>query len=96
MALAERLERSGASSTLAQTLAAELLDLRDRIRSETVTREYLDLALGKLRAEVEREIAQFRVDMERMLREQTNKLVTWLAAIIGVAATVIGGLGVLF
>lgn len=114
LAIADRLERSGAAAPLARAIAAELAEEHaarrrelDNIRSELVTREYLDLALGKLRAEVERDIAGLRadtqrdvpglrVDMERMMREQTSKLVTWMAAIIGLAVTTVSGLGVLF
>jgi hypothetical protein len=38
----------------------------------------------------------FRADMGRLLCEQLRKLIVWLCAIVGVAVTIIGGLGVLF
>ena len=66
------------------------------MRGELVTREYLDLALGKLKAEVERDIGTLRLGTERLLREQTDKLVIWMNAIVGLAVTTVGGLGVLF
>jgi len=66
------------------------------VRGELVTREYLDLALGKLKAEVERDIGTLRLGTERLLREQTDKLVIWMNAIVGLAVTTVGGLGVLF
>ena len=109
LSIADRLERSGVPSPHARAIAAEFGGADearrrefDALRGGIVTREYLDLALAKLRAEVERDIAQLRVDterlradMERLLREQTNRLVVWLGAIVGVAVTLVGGLGVL-
>jgi hypothetical protein len=87
-----------------RALAAEFAELRE-VQRDLVTREYLDLSLGKLRAELERDIAglradtqrdtaALRADMERMLREQTNKLITWLGIIVGLAVAIVGGLGV--
>ena len=102
--IADRLERSGVPSGQARALAAEFAELHEAQRN-LVTREYLDLSLARLRAELERDladlradtqrdIATLRVDMERLLREQTNRLVTWLGIIVGIAVDLIGGLGV--
>ena len=33
---------------------------------------------------------------ERLLRDQTDKMVIWMNAIVGLAVTTVGGLGVLF
>ncbi len=102
--IAGRLERSGVPTGQARALAAEFAELRE-VQRDLVTSEYLDLSLGKLRAELERDIAglradtqrdtaALRADMERMPREQTNKLITWLGIIVGLAVAIVGGLGV--
>ncbi len=73
-ALADRLERSGASPELARTIADELTRLREQMRFEVVTREYLDLALGKLRAEVERDMGTLRADLESQITQLRTAL----------------------
>ena len=82
--LRERQE-AGMPERQAEAVARVVKKRYDLDREELVTREYLDLALAKLSAELRGEAAKLERD-----------LVLKLGAIITLAVAIVGGLGVLF
>ena len=79
------LQDAGMPERQAEAVARVVKKRYDLDREEMVTREYLDLALAKLSAELRGEAAKPERD-----------LVLKLGAIITLAVAVVGGLGVLF
>jgi hypothetical protein len=82
--LAQRLEAAGLPPKQAQDVASAL---SESIGDAVVTREYLDLRLGEMRAELELHLGEMRTELELRLGEMRSGLDLRLGEIHATMAT---------
>ena len=93
--LAQRLEAAGFPPKQAQDVASAI---SDTIGDVVVTREYLDLRLGELRAELDLRLGEIRAVMSTKadLAEAKGELLKWMFGVVGFQTlAILGGLAAL-
>ena len=105
--LAQRLEAAGLPPRQAQDVASAL---SDTIGEVVVTREYLDLRLGEMRAAFDLRLAEFHAGLDLRLREIRTAMATnvelaeakgemlkWMFGAVGLQTlAILGGVAALF
>jgi hypothetical protein len=93
---AQRLEAAGLPPRQAQDVASAL---SDTIGEAVVTREYLDLRLGEMRAELDLRLGEIRVVMatKTELAEAKGEILKWMFGAVGLQTlAILGGVAALF
>jgi hypothetical protein len=94
--LAQRLEAAGLPPRQAQDVASAL---SDTIGEVVVTREYLDLRLGEMRAELDLRLGEIRAVMATRaeLAEAKGEILKWMFGAVGLQTlAILGGVAALF
>lgn len=94
--LAQRLEAAGFPPKQAQDVASAL---SETIGAAIVTREYLDLRLGEMRAELDLRLGEIRATMATRaeLAEAKGEVLKWVFGAVGLQTlAILGGVTVLF
>jgi hypothetical protein len=93
--LAQRLEAAGLPPRQAQDVASAL---SDTIGEVVVTREYLDLRLGELRAELDLRLGEIRTAMATKVEiaEAKGEMLKWMFGAVGLQTlAILGGVAAL-
>lgn len=90
MTLAQRLEAAGLPRRQAQDVARAL---SETIGEVIITREYLDLRLGEMRAELDLRLGEIRATMatKAELAEAKGEVLTWMFGAVGLQTLAILG-----